>query len=168
MGQERESTLRLGRRRIEGEALLETSEIIFRPVDGSKRLKFAFANILKSLKAVDGELRFHTEDGPAVLELGPAAEKWAAKILHPKSRVDKLGVKSGMQVSLLGKFDAEFQKELSGATKNVSKGKVATESELIFVGVESADGLGDVANIAKSVEGAAGLWIVYPRGKKEI
>src|ERR1700743_502842 len=106
MGQERESTLRISKRRIEGEALLETAEIIFRPVDGSKRLKFGFANIVKSVKAIEGELRFHTEEGPAVLELGPAAEKWAERILHPKSRAEKLGVKNAMRVSLVGKFDA--------------------------------------------------------------
>ena len=168
MGQERESTLRLGRRRIEGEALLETSEIIFRPVDGSKRLKFAFADIVKSVKTVDGELRFHTEEGPAVLELGPAAEKWAEKILHPKSRAEKLGVKNAMRVLLVGKFDDTFERELSVATNNVAKGKIAADSELIFIAVESSKGLSDVAKIAKSVKGAAGLWIVYPKGKKEI
>ena len=168
MGQERESTLRLGRKRIEGEALLETAEILFRPVDGSKRLKFAFADIAKSVKAVDGELRFHTEDGPAVLELGPAAEKWAEKILHPKSRAEKLGVKTGMQVATIGAFDAEFQNELRTIAKNVSEGKIADGAELIFVAMESAKDLGDVAKIAKSVKGAAGLWIVYPKGKKEI
>src|SRR5579863_4113357 len=168
MGQERESTLRLGRRRIEGEALLETAEIIFRPVDGSKRLKFAFADIVKSVKAVDGELRFHTVEGPAVLELGPAAEKWAEKILHPKSRAEKLGVKNAMQVSLLGRFDDDFQKELSAATKNMSAGKITTNSEIIFVAVESSEELSNVNEIAKSIKGAAGLWVVYPKGKKEI
>jgi hypothetical protein len=168
MGQERESTLRIAKRRIEGEALLETAEIIFRPVDGSKRLKFAFADIVKSVKAVDGELRFHTGEGPAVLELGPAAEKWAEKIQHPKSRAQKLGVKNAMQVSLLGKFDDDFQKELSAATKNVSAGKITTNSEIIFVAVESSEELSDVARIAKSVKGATGLWVVYPKGKKEI
>ena len=168
MGQERESTLRISKRRIEGEALLETSEIIFRPVDGSKRLKFAFADIVKSVKAVDGELRFHTEEGPAVLELGSAAEKWEEKILHPKSRAEKLGVKNAMQVSLVGEFDADFQKELSAATKNVSPGKVAAESELIFVAIEFSKDLSQIAKIAKSVKGAAGLWIVYPKGKKDI
>jgi hypothetical protein len=168
MGQERESTLRIAKRRIEGEALLETAEIIFRPLDGSKRLKFAFADIVKSVKAVDGELRFHTEEGPAVLELGPAAEKWAEKILHPKSRAEKLGVKNAMRVSLLGRFDDDFQKELSAATKNVSAGKITTNSEIIFVAVESSEELSDVARIAKSVKGAMGLWVVYPKGKKEI
>jgi hypothetical protein len=168
MGQERESTLRLGRGRIEGEALLETSEIIFRPVDGTKRLKFAFADIVKSVKAIDGELRFHTEEGPAVLELGPAAAKWVEKILHPKSRAEKLGVKSAMQVSLIGTFDDDFQKELSVATKNISNGKVAADSELIFVAVESSGKLSDVTKIAKSVKGATGVWVVYPKGKKDI
>jgi hypothetical protein len=168
MGQERESTLRLGRRRIEGEALLETSEIIFRPIDGSKRLKFAFADIVKSVKAVDGELRFHTEKGPAVLELGPAAEKWAEKIQHPKSRMEKLGVKSGMQVATVGVLDGDFQKELRAATKNVSEGKIADGAELIFVALESPKDLIGVAKIAKSVKDATGLWLVYPKGKKEI
>ena len=131
-------------------------------------MKFAFADIVKSVKAVDGELRFHTEEGPAVLELGPAAEKWAEKILHPKSRAEKLGVKSAMQVSLVGKFDDDFQKEISAATKNVSSGKIAANSELVFASVESSKELSDVAKFAKSVKGAAGLWIVYPKGKKEI
>ena len=168
MGQERESTLRLGRRRIEGEALLETAEIIFRPVDGSKRLKFAFADIFKSVKAVDGELRFHTDEGPAVLELGPAAEKWAEKILHPKSRAEKLGVKSGMQVAMIGAFDIDFQKELRALTKNVSDGKITDVAELLFVALESAKDLNVVAEVAKSVKGSTSLWLIYPKGKKEI
>jgi len=168
MGQERECTLRLGRRRTEGEALLETAEILFRPLDGSKRLKFAFADILKSVKAVEGELRFHTEEGPAVLELGPAAEKWAEKTLHPKSRAEKLGVKSGTSVATIGEFEPEFQKELRAIAKSVSEGKIGNGTELIFVAVGSAKDLGAVSKIAKSVKGAAGLWFVYPKGKKEI
>ncbi|HEX3118855.1 MAG TPA: hypothetical protein VHP80_07165 [Candidatus Acidoferrum sp.] len=168
MGQERESTLRIAKKRIEGEALLETAEIIFRPIDGSKRLKFAFADISKSVKAIDGELRFHTEEGPAVLELGAAAEKWAEKILHPKSRAQKLGVKSGMKLAVVGSFDTDFQKELRAIAKNISDGNIVEESELIFMALESVKDLNGVAKVAKSVKGAAGLWIVYPKGKKDI
>jgi hypothetical protein len=168
MGQERESTLRLSRRRIEGEALLESTEIIFRPVDGSKRLKFSFADIMKSVKAVDGELRFHTEEGPAVLELGAAAEKWAEKILHPKSRAEKLGVRSGTSVSVLGTFDKEFLTELGKATNNVSRDKIAIGSSLIFLAAERSQELSQIAKIAKSLQGAGGLWVIYPKGRKEI
>jgi len=168
MGQERESTLRIAKKRIEGEALLETAKIIFRPIDGSKRLKFAFADIVKSVKAVEGELRFHTEEGPAVLELGPAADKWAEKILHPKSRAEKLGVKSGMQVATIGSFDSNFQTELRAITTKISEGKIIYGAELIFVALESAKDLNGIAKVAKSVKGATGLWLVYPKEKKEI
>jgi hypothetical protein len=168
MGQERESTLRIAKRRIEGEALLETAEIIFRPIDGSKRLKFAFADIVKSVKAVDGELRFHTEEGPAVLELGPAAEKWADKILHPKSRAEKLGVKTGMHVLLMGSFEADFKNELKSMTKNVRQWKGDGKAELIFVRIESPKDIGAIAFVAESVRGGMGMWIVFPKGKKDI
>ncbi len=168
MGQERESTLRIAKRRIEGEALLETAEIIFRPIDGSKRLKFAFADIVKSVKAVDGELRFHTEEGPAVLELGPAAEKWADKILHPKSRAEKLGVKTGMHVLLMGSFEADFKNELKSMTKYVRQWKGDGKAELIFVRIESPKDIGAIAFVAESVRGGMGMWIVFPKGKKDI
>src|SRR6266478_7391190 len=104
MGQEKACRARLGKQKSEGTALLETSEILFR---GEFRLKIPFSTI-ESVKAVDGELRLQTAEGLAVFHLGAAAEKWRDKILHPKSRIEKLGVKPGATVSLLGGFDAEF------------------------------------------------------------
>src|ERR1700732_4991909 len=114
MGNEVKCMVRVGKEVSEGKALLETSEILFR---GGFRLKIPFASI-KSAKAVDGELRLQTADGLAVFELGPAAEKWREKILHPKSRAEKLGVKASVSVSLIGAFDKEFLRELRAATKN--------------------------------------------------
>jgi len=117
---------------------------------------------------VDGELRLHTAGGVAVFHLGTAAEKWRDKILHPKSRIEKLGVKPGAGVSLLGEFDPEFLGELGKLTKSVSKGKVTAGSEWIFFAVDSKEGLGAVPKISKSMKGAAALWIVYPKGQKHI
>ena len=48
----------------------------------------------------------------AVLELGAAAEKWAEKIRSPKSRLDKLGVKAGQAVSVIGPVEEGFRDEL--------------------------------------------------------
>jgi len=144
--------------------LLETSEILFR---GDFRLKIPFSTI-KSAKAVDGELRLQTAEGLAVLHLGAAAEKWRDKILHPKSRMDKLGVKPGAQVSLLGDFEAKFLDELGKLTESVSKGKVAADSEWIFFAVDSKEDFGALPKISKAMKGAAALWIVYPKGKKHI
>jgi hypothetical protein len=164
VGNEVKCTAWLGKQQSEGNALLETSEILFR---GDFRLKIPFSTI-QSAKVVDGELRLQTAQGAVVFSLGPAAEKWRDKILHPKSRIEKLGVKPEAGVSLIGDFDAEFLRELGKLTKFVSKGKVAADSEWIFFAVDSKEDLGAVQRISKSMKGAAALWIVYPKGQKHI
>jgi hypothetical protein len=164
VGDEVKCTVSFGEQKSEGKALLETSEILFR---GDFRLKIPFSTI-KSAKAVDGELRLQTAEGPAVFQLGAAAEKWCEKILHPKSRIEKLGVKADAKVSLVGGFDAGFLTEIGKLTKSVSKSKVAADSEWIFFSADSKEDLGALPKISKSMKGAAALWIVYPKGQKHI
>ena len=164
MGNETTCKVRFGKQKSEGKALLETSEILFR---GEFRLKIPFSTI-ESVKAVDGELRLQTAEGLAVFHLGAAAEKWRDEILHPKSRIEKLGVKPGAEVSLVGKFEPEFLAEVGELTKSVSKGKVAADSEWIFFAANSKEDLGALPKISNPMKGAAALWIVYPKGQKEI
>ncbi len=164
MGNEVKCTVSLGKQQSEGKALLETSEILFR---GGFRLKIPFATI-KSAKAVDGELRLQTAEGLAIFHLGAAAEKWCDKILHPKSRIEKLGIKPGANVSLAGSLDAEFLAEISELTKSVSKGKVATDTECIFFAADAKEDLSALQRISKSMRGSTALWLVYPKGKKHI
>jgi hypothetical protein len=164
VGNEASCEARFGKQQSGGKALLETSEILFR---GEFRLKIPFSTI-KSAKAVDGELRLRTAEGLAVFHLGAAAEKWCEKILHPKSRTEKLGVKHGAKVSLLGGFDAGFLSEIGKLTKSVSKSKVAGDSAWIFFRADSKEDLGALSKISKSMEGAAAVWIVYPKGQKHI
>ncbi len=164
MGAEVVCKVRFGKQEAEGKALLETSEILFR---GAFRLRIPFS-LIKSAKAADGELRLQTAEGLAVFHLGPAAEKWRDKILHPKSRIEKLGVKPGAKVSLLGEFEPEFIRELAELTKSVSKGKVAADAEWIFFAADSKGELASLAKISKSMQGATALWIVYPKGQLEI
>ena len=164
MGNEANCKVQFGKQRSEGTALLETSEILFR---GEFRLKIPFSTI-KSAKALDGELHLQTAEGLAVFHLGAAAEKWRDKILHPRSRIEKLGVKPGAKVSLFGSFALDFFMEIGGLTKSVSKGKVAADSEWIFFAANSEGELGALPKISKSMKGAAALWIVYPKGQKHI
>jgi hypothetical protein len=156
--------VRFGKQQSEGKALLETSELLFR---GEFRLKIPFSTVT-SAKAEDGELRLQTAEGLAVFHLGAAAEKWREKIVHPKSRIEKLGVKPGARVSLLGEFDAGFLTEIGKLTKFVNKSKVAADSEWIFSTVDSKEDLGALSKIAKAMKGAAALWIVYPKAQKHI
>jgi hypothetical protein len=164
MGNEAKCIARFGKHQSEGKALLETSEILFR---GDFRLKIPFSSI-KSARAVDGELRVQAPEGLAVFELGAVAAKWCDKILHPKSRLEKLGVKPGAKVSLLGDFEEGFLQELGEQTNAVTTNRLAADSEWIFLAADSQKELAQVSKLAKSLKGAAALWIVYPKGRKEI
>jgi hypothetical protein len=164
MGNELSCSVRFGKQESEGKALLETSEILFR---GEFRLKIPFSTI-KSAKAANGDLHLQTPEGLAVFRIGPAAEKWRDKILHPKSRIEKLGVKPGARVSLLGEFEPEFLREVGALTKSVSKGKATFDSESIFFAADSKADLGTLSKISKSMKGAAALWVVYPKGQQHI
>src|SRR5215469_18909742 len=109
MGQEKECRMRRGGRTFSGKAWLETDFLLFR---GEERLKVAFGG-LTGVTATDGVLKLDFPGGPAELELGPAAGKWADKILHPPSLLDKLGIKPGAPVRVAGEFEEEFRSQFN-------------------------------------------------------
>jgi len=165
MGNEAKCVARIDGKNDEGKALLETSELIFRGVECRVKIKFAE---MKNVEAENGELRIKTRHGTLAFAVGPAAEQWREKILHPKTRLEKLGVKPGMRVKVVGEGEAAFAKELKQSKANISKGSANTVAEMIFSFVEGRSGLAITSKIAKGLGCAAGLWIVYPKGKQEI
>ena len=167
MGNEVKCVVRVGKQKARGKALLETAELLFRSEDGALRLKFGFAEI-KSLDAAAGELRVQGPEGAAIFELGANAAKWREKILHPKTRMEKLGVPPGAAVGLIGMLEDDFLAELRAITKNVSKDKIAAGAEVIFFAAPASKDLSQLVKLAKILKGAAALWIVYPKGQKEI
>jgi len=165
MGNEVNCVARIAGKRQAGKALLETSELVFRAAQC--RLKIPFA-AMRSVTAARGELRIESPEGTTVLEVGELAQKWRQKILHPKTRIEKLGVQAGTRVALLGEAEPAFIRELRESRADIASGGAGRDSELTFLFVENQRGLGKVSKIAPSLKGAAGLWIVYPKGKKEI
>lgn len=164
MGDQAKCVLRVQGKRYEGKALLETNQLIFR---GAKcRVKIAFGEI-RSVQAEAGELRVSTKSDTTAFAVGVVAEKWREKILHPKTRIEKLGVKSGMRVACLGATEEAFARELRKSKAEVFDGS-ADGAALLFLPVPERRHLGDLAKAAKKLQGAAGLWVIYPKGKKEI
>jgi hypothetical protein len=169
MGNEVKCRVRFGKQESEGKALLETSEIIFR---GDFRLKLSFATI-QSAKAVGDDLQVQTAEGLAIFKLDTAtAEKWREKILHPKTRIEKLGIKPGARVSLIGfeNADEEFAKELQSATAVVMPAENASpkDCDSIFLRIDTQKQLTQVVKIARKMPGAVPLWVIYPKGQQHI
>ena len=154
MGQESNCKLDYDGRTWQGKALLETSELIFR---GDTRLKIAFKEI-SHVEASDGRLLIAFPQGEATFHLGNVAAKWAAKILNPPSRLDKLGIKPGSRIRWIGPPDKEFKQEAvkSGAAF------VRARPDLTFLAAAS---LHDLAALEL---GAAPAWVVYPKGLSTI
>jgi hypothetical protein len=147
-----------------GKALLESSEIIFR---GENRLKVAVSAIT-GLQAKDGELHVQTKEGAFVFVLGPQAAKWREKIANPKSALEKLGIKSGQTVSLVGTFPTEFRNSLQRVGAVVSKDRNAKDCAWIFLTANKKQDLSRLPSLAKSIHGATALWLVYPKGQAAI
>jgi hypothetical protein len=164
MGSELLCRVRSGNKEARGKALLETNEIIFR---GDLRLKIPLAS-LKSVVARDGELHLRWTEGSAVFEIGTHAESWAHKILHPKSRGEKLGIKPGLVISMIAMEDGDFAKDIRGQSKAFSDTKPLRDSDLIFLGAGKAAELTQLKKLIGSLATAGGLWIIYPKGRQEI
>jgi hypothetical protein len=162
MGQELECNLRYQRRTVKGKAWLETDHLLFRGLPQTPdRLKILFKD-LTGVKGAAGVLKLEFKGGPAEFELGAAAEKWAHKILHPPSLLDKLGVKPGLTVRLVGDFDAEFRQQLTagGAEEASPKAK----PDLLFFAATQTAQLSKVPKLASALPPAGALWIIYPKG----
>ena len=158
MGQERECTLRVARRTIAGKALLEGDHLLFR---GPERIKFYFKDLMH-VEAREGILKLETASGQAQLVLGTAAQKWADKILHPPSRIAKLGVKPGTAVQLCGRFEDAFARELRDAGAVIAAGRTVPDL-LLFPARRAAD-LEHIPRLAAVLKPAGALWVVYPKG----
>jgi hypothetical protein len=164
MGNEAPCKLRFEGKTFSGKALLETSELLFR---GDTLLKIPFPSIT-ALQARDGELHVRTKDGVAVFTLGAQAEKWREKIANPKTLLQKLGVKPGETVSLIGEFPADFLLSLKKQHAEIVEGKAAKGVPWYFLAAESRQNLQRVKSVATLLVGAAALWIVYPKGQTSI
>jgi len=164
MGQEAACKVRFGGKVSAGKALFETDALIFR---GDFRLSIPLKSI-QSVEAAGGVLKVTTPEGTTVFELGAQAEKWAHKIRNPRSLADKLDVKPGVRVSLCGVDDAAFRAQLKARTADISEGKPAKDSDLIFVQAEAAKDLAKLKSLESSLRRNGAIWVVYPKGKQDI
>ena len=160
MGSEAVCRVRFKGEASEGKALLETAELIFR---GGFRLKIPF-NQVESLEASEAELRVGYDGSVAVFELGRNAEKWAEKIRNPRGLLDKLGVKPGMTVAVLGVEDEAFVAQLRGRVDQPSR-ELVSGADLVFYEADRVDDLVRLLDLRRAIKPGGGVWVVSPKGK---
>ena len=134
----------------------ESPKLIFR---GASRRVFE-GEPLKGLTVDGGDLVL--ADGSRFTLGAVQAPRWAHAILNPPGRLDKLGVKAGMKVAVLGLEDPDFAAELAGRA-NLSND--FSELDILVFAADSAAELDRIAELVPMLAERGALWIVSLKGK---
>ena len=169
MGYDARCTLRFEGRTVTGTAWLEHKDLVFR---GPERLAISLA-MITSAKAAGDVLEVRFGQKRAEFEIGKDAEKWANRITNPPSRLDKLGIKPGLDIALLNVDDDAFGDELRERGALVKQpGPAAAsrlrEMDIIFFGATQTSALGHLAALRAAIKPAGAIWVIRPKGQKSI
>lgn len=85
-----------------------------------------------------------------------------------RALLDKLGVKPGQRISVLGVEDAAFLKDLAAVAPDAAHGKPQKESDLIFLGAGDLKSLAQIKSLEPHLDRNGAIWIVYPKGRQDI
>jgi hypothetical protein len=90
------------------------------------------------------------------------APRWAQAILNPPGRLDKLGVKAGSRVAVIGLDDPDFAAELAG---RAAMSNEYSELDILLYGADSAEDLALIPDLIPMLAGRGALWIVSLKGR---
>jgi hypothetical protein len=82
--------------------------------------------------------------------------------------IDKLGVKPGQKIAVLGVEGVEFLTDLASRVPDYSRGERIPAADIIFFSAESLSDFGQLKSLAKTIQKAGAIWVVYPKGQKHI
>ncbi len=86
---------------------------------------------------------------------------------EPSSRplLDKLGVKHGQRVALIGAFDADFVEQLRARGASVSR-RIVRDADQIYLAARTTKDLTTIGPLRKSLRKDGSFWVVRPKGPK--
>jgi hypothetical protein len=148
-----------------GKARLESDTLQFR--GGEVRLSIPFGQVSR-ISSRDGMLSVTSPEGTASFELGAPASRWAQKIRHPPSRLEKIGAKPEWKASAIGVEDQSFLDELEHAIAELTVGRVVRNADAIFFGATNASNLARLARLKTLLKPNGALWVIRPKGRPEI
>lgn len=82
--------------------------------------------------------------------------------------IEKLGVKAGQRVAVLGAESAEFLTDLTARVPEYSRGKRIRQADLIFFSAEARGDLSRLESLTRSIARNGAIWVVYPKGQSHI
>lgn len=164
MGYDAACTLHFDGRTTRGKAFLEPHDLIFR---GPIRLAIPLKEITSAV-ASDGSLTVRFGRRIATFDLGTIAAKWGSRIMNPPSRLDKLGVKTGMAVLAAGAVHDDLLQEVASKGARVLKRAQAGVTDVLFYGADRREALERLPQLKRALKQDGALWIIRPKGSQAI
>jgi len=93
--------------------------------------------------------------------LNPAPQKPS-----DRPRIDKLGIKPGLRVAVIGVDDDLLLSELRARTDELVIGMPRTRRDVIFYAAETRESLGELERLRERIVHAGAIWVVSKKGKE--
>jgi len=85
--------------------------------------------------------------------------------IYTTPRLDKLGVRPGARVALVGLTDETFEADLRERTADVTHGEPAPDTDLVFLAADSHAELEPLMTLRARIRPAGAIWVVSRKGK---
>lgn len=144
----------------QGKALLEGDEIVFR---GKARVAIRRA-ALRGVTLDGGALVVRHAGGVLSLDLGAKeAARWKDKIENPKTLVQKLGVKAGQSVAVVGELPAALASDLAKLVEPKT-GAPRSPVDVVFLVARAPKDLERLATLCEKLNAKGGVWVLREKG----
>ena len=87
--------------------------------------------------------------------------------VYTKPLLDKLGVRPGMRIAIVGDVDPDgsFRTQLADRTSDVTVGRPRADTDLVFLAADSHAELADLAALRTRIRPAGAIWVVSRKGR---
>jgi hypothetical protein len=88
-----------------------------------------------------------------------------SKRVYTRPLVEKLGVKPGARVAIIGVPDPALRELLAERTDDVTEGEPMPRTDLVFLGADSIDELGPLPKLRTRLKPDGAIWVVSRKGR---
>jgi hypothetical protein len=79
--------------------------------------------------------------------------------------LDKLGIRPGMRVALIGIDDEAIRPLVAERTSDVTEGSPETDTDVVLLGADSTEDLAGLEELAARIRPTGAIWVVSRKGK---
>jgi Protein of unknown function (DUF3052) len=85
--------------------------------------------------------------------------------VYTTPRIDKLGVRPGARVAIVGVPDADLRDELQARTHDLTEGAPQTDTDIVILAADTQEELSRLAELRTMIVPTGAIWVVSRKGK---